>query len=322
MSGYRFTGATENSSVVAIGNFDGVHRGHQAVLEQASRIHPGRTIVAVTFWPHPMAVVRPDKAPRLLTSLEERTTLLAEAGADHVEVVGFSPEVAGWSPELFIEEILRPLNAGTVVVGSNFRFGHRASGTVDDLRAAGLEVLDVDLIQTGHTTTSSTEIRRLVAAGDVAEAEQHLGRRFRFSGIVVRGHQRGRELGFPTANLPVPRDRAVPADGVYSGYMRRLDVDEPEVWPAAISVGKNPTFDDVADAVVEAHVIDRDDLDLYGVPVAVDFVDFLRGNVKFTGIDSLIDQIGLDVDHCRASLRALPEGERWLRRPLRPRPRE
>lgn len=294
-----------DASVVAIGNFDGVHRGHQAVLAAARRAYPGRRLIAVTFWPHPMSVVRPDKAPLLLTDLDSRVALLEAAGADQVEVVRFTPEVSQWSPEQFIERVLHPLDAGTVVVGDNFRFGHKAKGTVADLRAAGLECVDVALIEADEQTTSSTEIRRLVAAGDVAGACRHLGRRFRFTGEVVHGLERGRELGFPTANLNVPVGRVVPADGVYSGFLYRSGHEDEPGWPVAISVGMNPTFDDVTQAVVEAHVIDRDDLDLYGQIIAVDFVEYLRGNVKFEGIDQLVAQIRADVDHCRESLREL-----------------
>lgn len=289
-------------TVVVIGNFDGVHRGHRAVINRAAALRPGLPVIAVTFWPHPVSVVRPDRAPKLISSLVERTELLQQAGVARVEVVEFTKEFASWSPQRFIDEVLRPLHPATIAVGENFRFGHKAAGTVDDLRAAGFEIADVELLGADETTTSSTEIRRLVASGDVAGAAHHLGRRFRFSGEVVVGHQRGRELGFPTANLPVPADRVVPADGVYSGYVRRLDRADPPVWPAAISVGKNPTFDDVAAAVVEAHVIDHEDLDLYGVEIAVDFVDFLRGNVKFEGIDKLVAQIQADVATCRAQL--------------------
>lgn len=296
------TAAGQPATVVAIGNFDGVHRGHQAVLAEAARRHVDARLVAVTFSPHPMAIIRPDKAPPLITSLDERIDLLKAAGVDHVEVVEFTKDVASWSPERFMDEVLRPLGTTTIAVGKNFRFGHRAAGTVDDLRAGGFDVLDLDLVITDQTTTSSTEIRRLVASGDVAGAGHHLGRPVRYSGEVVHGHERGRALGFPTANLEVSPDRVVPADGVYSGWLRRLDRTDPEVWPAAISVGTNPTFDDVAQAVVEAHVIDRHDLDLYGVPVAVDFADFLRGNVKFTGIEALIHQIRADVDHVRQAL--------------------
>lgn len=295
----------QDSAVVVIGNFDGVHLGHRAVLARAAQVHPGRRLIAVTFWPHPMSVVRPEKAPLLLSSLEQRVELLHEAGADRVEVVPFTDEFSRLTPAEFIDQVLRPLGTGTVVVGRNFRFGHKAAGTLEDLRAAGLEVSDVGLVESGDRTTSSTEIRRLVAAGDIAAANAHLGRRFRFTGQVVHGLRRGHELGFPTANLTIPRNRVVPADGVYSGFLTRLDVADADAWPVAISVGKNPTFDDVPEAVVEAHVIDRDDLDLYGVEVAVDFVEFLRGNVKFTGVADLVAQIRADVDHCRASLREL-----------------
>ncbi|OYO19440.1 riboflavin biosynthesis protein RibF [Enemella dayhoffiae] len=301
----------DQPSVVVIGNFDGVHKGHQEVLRAARTPEPGARLVAVTFWPHPMSVVRPGQEPLLLCDLSHRISLLREAGADQVEVIRFTPELMATSPEDFVREKLLPLHPVRVVVGQNFRFGHRAAGTVDTLTELGAQGLDgtrpfavsvLELLVTEHHTTSSTEIRRLLAEGDVATAAQHLGRLFSFTGEVVVGHQRGREFGFPTANLPVPKGFAAPADGVYAGWLRRCDLPNAPLWPAAISVGTNPTFDDVPEVVVEAHVLDRDDLELYGVQVSVDFVQRLRGNVKFEGIPQLIEQIGADVEETRRVL--------------------
>lgn len=293
------------ASVVVIGNFDGVHKGHQEVLRTARTLEPGARLVALTFWPHPISVVRPGTEPPLLCDLEERVRLLHEAGADIAEVISFDHALMALSPEEFLESYVRPLNPVRVVVGENFRFGHRASGNVDTVRAWGagrLEVTGLELLITEHHTTSSTEIRRLLAEGAVAEAARHLGRPFRFSGTVVVGHQRGREFGFPTANLPVPAGFAVPASGVYAGWMRVAEPADAPVWPAAISVGLNPTFDDVPAVVVEAHALDRDDLDLYGVTIRVDFVERLRGNVRFDDVPSLIHQIGADVERTRVVL--------------------
>lgn len=293
------------ASVVVIGNFDGVHKGHQEVLRTARTLEPGARLVAVTFWPHPMSVVRPGAEPLLLCDLEERVHLLQEAGADVVEVISFDRALMALSPEEFLESYVSPLNPVRVVVGQNFRFGHGASGHLDTLRTWGagrFEVTGLELLITEHHTTSSTEIRRLLAEGNVAEAAQHLGRLFRFTGTVVVGHQRGREFGFPTANLPVPAGFAAPASGVYAGWMRVAGPVDAPVWPAAISVGMNPTFDDVPAVVVEGHALDRDDLALYGVTIHVEFVERLRGNVRFDGIPALIEQIGADVERTREVL--------------------
>lgn len=304
-----------SQTVVVIGNFDGVHPGHREVLATAHELEPGLRLVVVTFWPHPMSVTRPDGAPMLLTRLEERVDLLEEAGADEVKVVNFTPEFAHWTPERFIDEIIAPLNPRRVVVGENFRFGHHAAGNVDTLRELGagrFEVNTLGLVGQGDETTGSTRIRDALTEGDVRRAAEHLGRPFRFSGVVVRGDRRGRELGFPTANLPVPASMACPSDGVYAGWVVRLDgLDAhgaalpagtvPERWPAAISVGTNPTFDGV-DRRVESYVLDRTDLELYGAEIAVDFVDRIRGMVRFEGIDALIVQMDDDVVRTRAIL--------------------
>lgn len=292
------------ATVLVIGNFDGVHLGHREVLRAARRLEPDAQLVAVTFWPHPVSVVRPGLEPKLLTDLEHRVELLRAAGADAVEVITFDKELAGTPPEEFLRRCIAPLNPVRVVVGENFRFGHRAAGTVDTLRTFGrdrFEVTALHLLVTEHTTTCSTEIRRLLADGDVSAAAHHLGRLFRFSGTVVVGHSRGREFGFPTANLPVPVEFAVPADGVYAGWLR-VAGDSAAPWPAAISVGTNPTFDDVPATVVEAHALDRDDLELYGRRVDVDFAERLRGNVKFDGVETLIEKIADDVIRTRAVL--------------------
>jgi len=306
-----------SESVVVIGNFDGVHPGHREVLAVARQLEPDARLVVVTFWPHPLSVLRPGGGPVLLTRLEERVDLLEAAGADEVRVVRFTPEFAAWTPERFIAEIIEPLNPRRVVVGENFRFGHRAAGHVDTLRELGrgkFEVTALPLVGLGDQETCSTRIRDALAQGDVENAARHLGRAFRFTGVVARGDRRGRELGFPTANLPVPAHLACPADGVYAGWVVRLDgrdgrgvpvpEDAPaERWPAAISVGTNPTFDGV-DRRVEAYVLGRTDLELYGAEIAVDFVARLRGMVRFDGVAALIAQMDDDVARCRELLRA------------------
>jgi len=291
--------------VVVIGNFDGVHRGHAALLRIAKASEPGAPLVAVTFWPHPMSVVRPDQVPPLLTTLERRKELLRNAGVDEVVVVQFTPEVASWSPAQFVDTVLRPLHPARVVVGENFRFGFRAAGdvsTLAELGAGEFKVQPVSLLTDGTQPSSSTLIRHAVADGDFGRVRELSDNVFRFSGVVVRGDHRGREMGFPTANVRVPAGMAVPADGVYAGWVTRLDVPGPR-WPAAISVGTNPTFDGV-ERRVEAYVLDRDDLELYDVEIAIDFYARLRGQVKYAGKEALIKQMHADVEQARHLLHA------------------
>jgi riboflavin kinase/FMN adenylyltransferase len=296
-------GRVSQRPVVVIGNFDGVHRGHVELLRTAQAVEPGAPLVVVTFWPHPMSVVRPDQTPLLLAPLDRRIELLREHGASDVVVVEFTSEVAGWSPARFVDEVIRPLNPVRVVVGENFRFGFRASGTVKTLAELGageFAVQAVPLVTDGTQPDSSTLIRHAVADGDFGRVRELSDSVFRFSGIVVQGDQRGRELGFPTANVLLSPGIAVPADGVYAGWLTRLDGTWPR-WPAAISVGTNPTFDGVQRRV-EAYVLDRDDLELYGVEVAIDFYLRLRGQVKYAGIEALIAQIQADVEDARRLL--------------------
>ncbi len=302
-------------SVVTIGNFDGVHRGHRRVLTQARSLAQrlgDLPVVAVTFDPHPMTVIRPDKAPETLTSVEDRIALLAAAGADAVLILAFTSALADQSAEVFAESVVfGALHAGGVVVGQNFRFGHRAVGDLELLRALGAEhgaeIVGLALDGSGDRTWTSTHIRSCLAAGDVRAAGEALGRFFSLHGRVVRGEQRGRELGYPTANVPVSSSRtAVPADGVYAGWLRRLDRAEAPWWPAAISVGTNPTFDGT-DRRVESYVLDRTDLELYDDLVEVVFVEHLRGMVKFESVAELVAQMSADVDQARELL-AIPPG--------------
>jgi riboflavin kinase/FMN adenylyltransferase len=252
-----------------------------------------------------MSIVRPDQAPPLLTSLERRKELLAAAGVDQVVVVPFTAEVASWSPAHFVDEVIRPLHPARIVVGENFRFGFRAAGDVAalaELGAGEFEVQALPLLTDGTQPSSSSLIRRAVAEGDFGRVRELTDHVFRFSGVVVRGDHRGRQMGFPTANVPVERGMAIPADGVYAGWVTRLDIPSPR-WPAAISVGTNPTFDGV-ERRVEAYVLDRDDLELYDVPIAIDFYARLRGQVKYEGMESLIKQMHADVEHARHLLHA------------------
>jgi riboflavin kinase/FMN adenylyltransferase len=300
-------------TAVVIGNFDGVHLGHQHVVRTAREIADadGLRVVAVTFDPHPMAVLRPDHAPVTLTDLDSRARLLTEAGADDVFVIRFSREIAAWTPEEFIERILVDgLHARHVVVGANFRFGNRAAGDVATLERAGSAgdfVVDGIALDGGPQVWSSTYVRTCLTAGDVEGAAEALGRPYSVTGVVVEGDKRGRELGFPTANVPVGA-LAVPADGVYAGWLRVLpDADAPdsepgEPMPTAISIGTNPTFAGVRDRRVEAYVLDRTDLDLYGRRVEVAFVGRIRGMVTFDGVDALVATIRDDVDRTRSLL--------------------
>jgi len=310
-------GADFGPSVVTIGNFDGVHRGHQEVLAHARTRAatlgaPGSLpVVALTFDPHPMRVLRPDQAPATISEPAERAELLGAAGADAVLVLPFDREVSNWSPQEFIDRVLvGVLHAKAVVVGENFRFGHKAAGHVDTLveagAAAGFEVEGLTL-SGGDQPWSSTYIREKIAAGDVEAAAEALGRPPRVTGVVVEGDKRGRALGYPTANIPAPAGAAIPLDGVYAGWLTVL---EPapgapaygEPMPAAISIGSNPTFDGV-DRRVESYVLDRDDLELYGSRIAVDFVARLRGSqIKFDSIDDLLVQMKADVDGARRTL--------------------
>ncbi len=286
---------------VTIGTFDGVHLGHREVIARTREVATGLGVgtAVLTFDPHPLTVVRPDAAPKALASLDRRLAILAEHGVDAVLVVPFTPELASVSALDFVARYLvEVLHTRAVVVGAGFRFGHRAAGDVALLRAlaprSGFEVHDVALVRRGHTV-SSTAIRDSIKAGDVTSAWQALGRPHVVEGTVVVGDRRGRELGYPTANLAVPEAYAVPPDGVYAGWLVRADGTR---LPAAISVGTNPTFGPHARRV-EAYVLDRDDLELYGEQVAIEFGWWLRDMVAYEGVDPLLAQMTDDVERSR-----------------------
>ncbi|MGE7438244.1 bifunctional riboflavin kinase/FAD synthetase [Kitasatospora sp. NPDC001175] len=292
-------------SVVTIGSFDGVHRGHQLIIgrtvERAREL--GVRTVVVTFDPHPSEVVRPGSHPPLLAPQPRRAELMAELGVDAVLVLPFTPEFSKESPEAFVQQVLvDALRARLVIEGPNFRFGHKAAGSVELLaelgRKADFEVEVVDLKVRGAAGDgepfSSTLVRRLISEGDMTGAAEVLGRPHRVEGVVVRGAQRGRELGFPTANVETVPHSAIPADGVYAGWLTAGG----ERMPAAISVGTNPTFDGTL-RTVEAYAIDRIGLDLYGLHVAVDFLAYLRGMEKFDSIEALLDRMADDVKRAR-----------------------
>lgn len=302
-------------TVATLGNFDGVHRGHRAVLRTVTDLarERGLSAVAVTFDPHPVAVLHPERAPEEIAGLGHRLDLLAEAGLDGVVVIEFTREYAQLTPEDFVvETFVEGLRADVVVVGQDTRFGLGNSGDVSTMRELGqrhgFEVVVQETAgeqEEGLRALSSTRLRRAIAEGDMGLAAQILARPHRVSGEVVHGHHRGRELGYPTANLEPRSEGMVPADGVYAGWLERPSLPEGAAdrrLPAAISVGTNPTFDDVARRTVEAYVLDRTDLDLYGEVVAVDFVERLRGNVRFDSLDALTAQMAQDVERARALL--------------------
>lgn len=291
-------------SVVTIGVFDGVHRGHRAVLARAAQTADALAVplVAVTFDPHPADVVRRGTPLARLCSVPQRVELLLGAGADSVWVVPFTTELSQLTPEQFVTDLLVARLAPVgVVVGADFRFGHRAAGDVTVLRELGerygFSVEAVDLVgRDGPRPWSSTAVRELLAAGDVAGAADVLARPHRVEGDIVHGDHRGRELGFPTANLDVDERVAVPADGVYAGW---LVLPDGQQLPAAVSVGTNPTFDGELRRV-EAYVLDAGpDLDLYGRHVGVDFVSRVRGMERFDSVPALVEQMGRDVEQVR-----------------------
>ena len=303
-------------SVVTLGNFDGVHKGHQAVLSTVvqkarDRGPDGTYAVAVTFQPHPVAVLHPERAPQIITSPDQRLELLSGTGLDAVLVMEFTHEFAQWTPERFIVEVfVKALGACLVVVGEDTRFGVRNSGDVRTLRALGaehgFEVLTLKDIGEGGRWSSS-RVRALVSVGDVVAAAEILGRPHRVAGEVVHGDHRGRQLGYPTANLAQSSAGLTPVDGVYAGWLIRPslpDRDPDHKLPAAISIGTNPTFEGTQRRV-EAYVLDRNDLDLYGETVVVEFIERLRATEKFDSIEALIAQIVNDVERCRTVLSSI-----------------
>ncbi len=304
------------ATVVTLGNFDGVHRGHRAVLSRVVReaSQRGATPVAVTFEPHPIAVLYPERAPEMVTSIGQRLDQLADVGIAATLVIEFTREFAQQTPEEFVQEtFVNALHAAAVVVGKDTRFGVRNSGDVATLRQLGqvhgFEVLALDDIGEG-VRWSSTQLRAELLDGNVAHAAEILGRTHRVSGTVVHGDHRGRELGFPTANLSPDQEGLVPADGVYAGWLVRADLqpsDPDRSLPAAISVGTNPTFDG-QHRRVEAYVLDRSDLDLYGERVGIDFVSKLRPTLRFDDIATLVAQMRRDVAQCREILSSTVPG--------------
>lgn len=289
-------------SVVAIGKFDGVHAGHRAVIRRLRQVaaESGMRTVAVTFDRNPLAVLRPDRCPENVVTVERKLELLSELDLDATLLLTFDAELAARSAEDFVTSILvGALRVSTILVGEDFRFGRGGAGTPQLLRELGpeygftVEVVDDVFLDGSDRRVSSTWIRELLMDGDVTTAARVLDRNVDVRGEVVHGLKRGRELGFPTANLSASVDSFVPADGVYAGWL--IDHETGLRHPAAISVGTNPTFDDVLERQVEAHVLGETDLDLYGHDVTVEFVERLRGMVAFEGIEKLKSQMAADV---------------------------
>lgn len=306
-------------SVVVIGKFDGVHSGHRAVIDRArvTATDAAARVVAVTFDRNPLSLLRPELCPDPLSSVEQKLELLAEAGVDATLVLRFDEQLAGLEPRAFVEHVLvDALGVVTVMVGDDFRFGRGGAGDPAMLAELGTEYgFEVDVVgdvQGGGRRVSSTWVRDLLSAGDVEGAARLLGRPHAVAGEVVHGLKRGRELGFPTANLSPDAEGFIPADGVYAGWLLDLgpeaeasDASAPVTrYPAAISVGTNPTFDDVEARQVEAYVLDETSLDLYGHRVQVQFTHRIRGMVAFEGIAKLIAQMTDDVARVRVALRA------------------
>lgn len=295
--------------VVTIGVFDCVHRGHRALISHAVEAARTRGVpcVVMTFDPHPLGVLAPAYAPAMLATVARRVDLLAEVGVDAVLVLPFTPELAALEADAFVRQILaNRLHAELVVVGANFTFGRGGLGTIETLKEigapTGMAVHPVELIGVGAAVVSASRIRALLADGEVEQVASLLGHPFRADGVVVRGEQRGRGLGYPTANLDMAPDAAVPADGVYAGLVLRLAPDGSQdgatrLGVGAISVGTNPTFNG-RHRTVEAFILDFD-ADLYGDVLGVEFAHRLRGMVRFDSIDALIVQMDADVAQAR-----------------------
>jgi riboflavin kinase/FMN adenylyltransferase len=297
-------------AVITIGAYDGVHRGHRAVIAQvqARAAELGARSVVVTFDRHPASVIRPDAAPRLLTNPAQKLELLADTGVDATVVVPFSPEQARETPVDFVERVIvNALRTQAVIVGSDFHFGHMRQGNITLLREMGERhdftcepVVLVPRADGVDEPISSTAIRRALAGGEIETATRLLGRALEVRGTVVTGDQRGRTIGFATANVEIPNGMCLPSDGVYAGLYRRPDGSE---HACAINLGRRPTFYVNAEhSLLEAHLLDFAG-DLYGEDAAVTFVAFLRSEKQFAGIDELKTQLKLDVEHARVAVR-------------------
>ena len=284
-------------SIVVIGNFDGVHKGHQQILNRAKALAGDEKIIALTFDPHPVSIFAPERAPSLLTILTDKIELLKIHNADQVAVIKFTKEFASMSPEDFVKKVLvEQLKASKVIVGENFTYGYKAEGNVDSLKAhSEFETIVLDLQTDDADAISSTRIRKAIVNGEVESAREMLSRPHRLDGIVVHGEKRGREIGYPTANLGNLDNQTIPADGVYAGWLT-VGIDR---WPAAISIGTNPTFEGVRGRQVEAYALDQTGLDLYTKAATIEFGWRLRDTLKFDGLEPLLQQMAKDCQEAR-----------------------
>jgi riboflavin kinase/FMN adenylyltransferase len=305
--GHRALFRPLTSPAVAVGNFDGVHLGHQRLIDEAiaAARDLGGDAVVYTFDPHPARLFAPDRAPPLICTPERKLELLACLGVDVCIVEPFTRELASKPPDQFLDEVFRAvLGARCVVVGYDFTFGHQRAGNVDTLRAFGaahgIEIRVIEPVRAGEVVASSTEVRARVAAGDLPGAAALLGRDFDLDGEVVRGAGRGRQLGIPTANIDFGASELIPPLGIYATWVQVLDADQPEHrYAGATSLGTNPTFGAGNVRTLEAHLLDFDG-DLYGRRLRVGFIERLRGEVAFEGVDALLAQIREDVSRTRA----------------------
>lgn len=303
--GHHLAPGWANGAAVAIGNFDGVHKGHQALIRRARELAAahGAATVVLTFDPHPSALLAPQGGPPAVSSLERRIELLAEAGADAVVIEPFTRELASYAPHAFIDDVvINALCARAIIVGYDFSYGHGRAGTTDALRAhgtrAGVEVDIVPAVKVDGEVASSSRVRVHLRDGDLAGAEKLLGRRWDVDGVVVHGAKRGRTIGVPTANITPDAGLPVRA-GIYAVT---LSVEGGPPRAAVASLGTNPTFVDNGGLVLEVHVLDFDG-DLYTRRVRTTFVERLRDEAKFTSVDALIAQIRLDIEAARHALR-------------------
>ena len=288
-------GAPIHGAALAIGIFDGVHLGHQKILQEGA--DAGLPVMALTFDPHPTAIFAPDRVPTRLLTLKNRVHQLVMHGATSVAVVKFTEEFSRLSPQDFIDQVIMPIfDPKIVVVGENFTFGAKAAGNVNYLKEnTKLDVRGKPLLTHGGGTVSSTRIREAIRAGNLETANQLLTRPHQIVGPVVHGEKRGRTIGYPTANIGLGTDATIPSDGVYAGWLSVAG----HKWPAAISIGTNPTFEGIRGRQVEAYALDRDDLDLYDQDATVEFGWRLRDTIKFDGLEALLAQMKIDCDEAR-----------------------
>lgn len=288
-------GTPIKAGALAIGIFDGVHLGHQRILQEATS--SGLAVTALTFDPHPTSIFAPTRIPSRLLTIKNRVHQLATHGASTVAVLNFTLEFSKLTPQEFIDQVIVPIfDPQLVVVGENFTFGAKAAGTVDYLIAnARFKTTGVKLLSNSGGVISSTRIRDAIRTGNLESANEFLTRPHQLVGPVVHGEKRGRTIGYPTANIGLTDESTIPTDGVYAGW---LSV-ENQKWPAAISIGTNPTFPGVRGRQVEAYALDRDDLDLYDKEATIEFGWRLRDTIKFAGLEPLLAQMKIDCDEAR-----------------------